>query len=184
MGALGAMIFMGMLLVLLVLKRSGEDEGTMLSVTVRRLRLDLATSLLKGRLHRFANGLNVLGSNKQCLNLLALTLTTWLLDMSIIFIAFRAFNLTLTFLAAMVTPVLLAVGMMFPGTPGYIGTYQFFTVTSLQLYAVPAGQALALAIFLNVFTIAGTTLIGIIALSAEGISWSRLATPKYFLLTT
>ncbi|MDZ4345694.1 MAG: hypothetical protein U1E51_25040 [Candidatus Binatia bacterium] len=98
--------------------------------------------------------------------------------------AFRAFNLTLTFLAAMVTPVLLAVGMMFPGDPGYIGTYQFFTVTSLQLYAVPAGQALALALFLNVFTIAGTTLIGLIALSAEGISWSRLATPKYFLLTT
>jgi uncharacterized protein (TIRG00374 family) len=180
MGVLGAMILTGMLLVLMMLKRSAEAERTILNFAMRRLRLDLATSLLKGRLHRFASGLNVLGSNKQCLNLLALTLTTWLLDMSIIFIAFRVFNLTLPFMAAMVTTVLLAVGMMFPGAPGFIGTYQFFTVTSLQLYAVPAGQALALAIFLNVFTIADTTLIGLIALSAEGISWSRLAHPTIF----
>ena len=97
-----------------------------------------------------------------------------------LFLVFQMFGMNLPFTAAIITAVLLSIGMMVPAAPGFIGTYQFFTVTGLQLYHVPAEQALALAVFLNVFVIANTTLIGLLALSTEGMSWSRLRQPKIF----
>ena len=96
------------------------------------------------------------------------------------FIVFLMFGLNLPFVAAIVTGVILSVGMMLPAAPGFIGTYQFFTVTGLQLYQVVESKALAIAVFLNLFVFAITTLLGIIALSAEGMSWSRLRRPKIF----
>ena len=61
--------------------------------------------------------------------------------------------------------------MMLPAAPGAIGTYQFFAVTGLQLYNVPESQAVAIAVFLNLFVITNSTVLGLLALSVEGANW-------------
>jgi uncharacterized membrane protein YbhN (UPF0104 family) len=88
------------------------------------------------------------------------------------FAGFRAFGLVLPFFAAIVGVVFLAVGMMMPGAPGFVGTYQFFVVTALGLYRVSESQALAVALFLNIFMFSLNTLIGLLALAISGLSWS------------
>ena len=78
----------------------------------------------------------------------------------------------LPFVAAIVGVVLLALGLMIPAGPGFIGTYQFFVVTALGIYSVSESKALALALFLNLFVFALSTLLGLLALIVGGFSWS------------
>jgi hypothetical protein len=80
--------------------------------------------------------------------------------------------------AAIITGVILSIGMMLPAAPGSIGTYQFFGVTALQLYHVPDGLALAMAIFLNLFVFTFSTLLGLLALSVGGLGQLLAMTPK------
>ena len=61
--------------------------------------------------------------------------------------------------------------MMLPAAPGAIGTYQFFTITGLHLYDVPESQALAMGVFLNLFILTNSTVLGLLALSVEGVNW-------------
>jgi uncharacterized protein (TIRG00374 family) len=180
MGVLGAVIFLGTLLVLLLLNVRNRARGTSPKITVQRPRPGPVKSALQKLLSRFAGGLNALSNKRQFMILLALTLPIWLLDMSIMFVTFQAFGLALPFVAAMITVVLLCVGMMIPAAPGFVGTYQFFMITGLQLYHVPESQALAMALFLNLFVFAVSTLVGLLVLSVEGVSWSRLRHPKIF----
>lgn len=108
-------------------------------------------SLLYRLLDRFVGGLSVLKSKKRFAALIVFTVVIWLLEALLMFSAFRTFALVLPFVAAIVCLVLLTMGLMFPAAPGFVGTYQFFLVTALRLYKVPEGQALAIALFLNLF---------------------------------
>jgi len=177
-GALGAVIFLGMLLVLFVLNVYGKADGMRSNVIIQHSRPGLVTSAVQGLLSRFAGGLNALSNKRQFIILLALTSPIWLLDISIMFITFQAFSLALPFVAAMVTMVLLCMGMMIPAAPGFIGTYQFFVITGLQIYHVPRSQALAMAVFLNLFVFAISTLVGLLALSVKGIGWLLPMVPR------
>lgn len=178
-GGLGSAIFVAVLFLLLLLRNAhGKIYGTWPRGTAKKLGFENAFEsllpTLQGLVHRFCSGLNILSSTRQSGAVFALTVFIWLLDFSIMFVGFKVFGLSLSVGAAMVTSVLLAVGMMAPAAPGFIGTYQFFVTTGLQLYNVPSGQALALAVFLNLFVVVFTTVAGIISLSREGIRWSGL----------
>jgi uncharacterized protein (TIRG00374 family) len=179
-GALGSLVFLGTLLLLLIINAHGKANRTRSDTSAEASRFGKMFSAMQRLLNRFALGLTALNSKRQAMVVLMVTLAIWYLEFSIMFIVFRMFGLNLPFTAAIVTGVIVSVGMMVPAAPGAIGTYQFFTVTGLQLYQVPESQALAMAVFLNLFVIAITTLLGLIALSAEGMSWSRLRRPKIF----
>jgi len=119
-------------------------------------------------IQRFSGGLHGLSNSKSFFLLMGAGFIIWTLECMIIFICFQAFEINLPFVAAIVTMVFLSVGTMLPAAPGFIGTYQFFVVSALHLYLVPENNALALALFLNVFVIVVTTIVGLIAISLEG----------------
>ena len=169
-GALGSLVFLGSLVLLLVVNAHSKSSRNKLDATAGESRFGKLVSAMQRLLRRFALGLNALNSKRQALVVLMLTLAIWLLEFSFMFLVFQMFGLNLPFVAAVVTGVILSVGMMLPAAPGAIGTYQFFTVTGLQLYHVPESQALAMAIFLNLFVFANSTLLGLLALSVEGVN--------------
>jgi uncharacterized protein (TIRG00374 family) len=173
MGVAGAAIFVGTLLVLWMLKRGGWTQRKWPKAAIERLQRGSTRYTLQKLQSRFAGGLNILGDKKHFTMLLVLSLAIWLLDAAIIFVGFQAFKLTLPFVAAIVTGVILCLGTMLPAMPGNIGTYQFFVVTGLGLFAVPESQALALAVFLNIFGLALSTLLGLLAFSTKWVSASR-----------
>ena len=122
-------------------QRSWESEQNKFEYSGEGSRFGNVVLTLQRLLQRFALGLNALNNKRQVLVLITLTLTIWFLEFSIMFVVFLMFGLNLSFVAAIVTGVILSIGMMIPAAPGAIGTYQFFTVTGLQLYHVPEGQA-------------------------------------------
>ena len=168
-GALGSLVFLGSLVLLLLVNAHAKANRS--AATAEESHFYKMVSMMHGLLQRFALGLNALNSKRQTLVVFILTLAIWVLEFSIMFIVFLMFGLDLPFVAAIVTGVILSIGMMLPAAPGAIGTYQFFTVTGLQLYQVPESQALAMAIFLNLFVLANSTLLGLLALSVEGANW-------------
>jgi uncharacterized protein (TIRG00374 family) len=167
-GGFASLIFLGLLLLLLVVNVHGKANRAKDIATDQSPKEMLR--VIRGLLQRFALGLNALNSKRQALIIVTLTFAIWLLEFSFIFLAFLMFGLNLTFLAALVTGVILSMAMMLPAAPGAIGTYQFFTVAALQFYHVPESQALALAVFLNLFVFAFSTLVGLLALSFEGVN--------------
>ena len=170
-GALGSLVMLGSLLFLLVIKAHSEENRTRSDITSDRSTLRKLFRRIQRLLQGFVLGLNALNSKKQTLVVFILTLAIWLLEFSIMFVVFRMFSLDLPFVAAVVTAVIVSVGIMLPAAPGAIGTYQFFTITGLHLYDVPESQALAMGVFLNLFILTNSTVLGLLALSVEGVNW-------------
>jgi len=168
-GAIGSLVFLGSLLLLLVVNAHSKVNRTKADARAEESHYGKMSAAIQRSLQRFALGLNALNSKRQILAVLIVTLAIWLLEFSFIFVVFLMFGLNLPFVAAIVTGVILSVGMMLPAAPGFIGTYQFFTVTGLKLYHVPDSQALAVAIFLNLFVFANSTLLGMFALSIKAL---------------
>jgi uncharacterized protein (TIRG00374 family) len=169
-GFVGALLFSGVLLLLFVLAlRNKTGVHSIVSDELQRTRAGI---VLRRLFSRFVGGLAPLKNAAQFVGLLSLTVVVWLLDISLMFVGFRVLGLALPFLAAIVGVVLLALGMMVPGAPGFIGTYQFFVVTALGLYSVSGSQALAMALFLNVFVFALSTALGLVVLAVSGLRWS------------
>ena len=177
--AIGSLVFLGLLLILLIINAHGKAHRTRSDVTAEQFCFGKMVAAMQRILQRFALGLNVLNNKRQTLVVLIVTLAIWLLEFSIMFVVLLMFGLSLPFVAAIVTGVILSIGMMLPAAPGAVGTYQFFTVTGLQLYHVPDSQALAIAVFLNLFVFANSTVLGLIALSVKGMGWLLPIVPRY-----
>lgn len=65
-----------------------------------------------------------------------------------------AFHLTLPLVAALLLWVFLAAGSALPSAPGYVGVYQVAAVWALSFFAVSASSAVAIAVVLQVTTLA------------------------------
>lgn len=119
-------------------------------------------------LQKFSTGLFALRTAHHFTLLSALTLFIWGWEVIILFICLQAFSIPVPFTAALVTLVFLCVGSMLPAAPGFIGTYQLFIVAALQLYSIPDTNAFALSVFLNLYVIILTLILGVVAILLEG----------------
>jgi uncharacterized protein (TIRG00374 family) len=172
MGYLAAVLFLGALSVLFVMSLRSRPESHPAIFKENGYWTAKANAILHWFLSRFVGGLTPLRQTSHFLMLMVLTFVIWLCDITLMFSAFQALGLVLPFVAAIVGVVLLALGLMIPAGPGFIGTYQFFVVTALGLYKVSESQALATALFLNLFVLVLSSLLGLFALVVGGFSWS------------
>ncbi len=117
---------------------------------------------------KFSLGLHTLRAGRHFIAASMMTIVVWMLETAIIFTCFLAFDIELGVGAAMVTLALLTAGSILPSAPGFIGTYQLFIVSALNLYGVPETNSFAMSVFLNIYVMALTTTMGVIALLLEG----------------
>lgn len=127
-----------------------------------------AVNMVTPILHKFSVGLYALRNAQHFMCLSVLTMLIWLFEVLLMYLCFKAFAISLGPTAALVTMVFLCIGGLLPAAPGLIGTYQFFIVAGLQLYAISETSAFALAIFLNLYVIIMTTLLGAVAMYRDG----------------
>ena len=137
---------------------NGPDSGV----------VDRVKRLTRQTLQKFSTGLFALRSLRHFTALSALTLFLWFWEVIIIYICLQAFSIPVPFTAAIVALVFLCLGTMLPSAPGFIGTYQLFIVAALQLYAVPETSAFALSVFLNLFMIVISSILGAVAIVLDG----------------
>ena len=66
------------------------------------------------------------------------------------------------------------IGTLLPGTPGNVGSWQFFCTIGLQLFGVGAATAAGFSIVAYFVWTIPPLLIGLVALAFSPFSWSEL----------
>ncbi len=119
---------------------------------------------------KFVSGLSVMGSGAGVIYLSFLSLLVWGLSAFNSYFMLLAFDLHLGPLAWFTWLVVVSLGIMLPAAPGFIGTYQAFTVLSLALFNVSRETALAVSVITHAMQFFPITLAGLYHLRKEHLS--------------
>ncbi len=86
----------------------------------------------------------------------------------------RAYHINLSFLHAAALFAIVMIGTFLPGTPGNVGTWQFFCAVGLQLFGVSAARAAGYSLVAYVIWTIPPVLMGMIALLVSPLKWADL----------
>jgi uncharacterized protein (TIRG00374 family) len=118
--------------------------GSLCENLLRRMPMPPA---VRARLLEFAGqvllGMRAFHHTGRFLGFAAFTVTIWVVDAVGTMIAGHALNLAISFPMAMLLLTGLGLSSALPSTPGYVGIYQFVTVTILVPLGIEKSQALA-----------------------------------------
>lgn len=99
------------------------------------------------------------------------TLLIVILGASTNYLLFLAFDLQLSFLAALFLLVVLMAGVSVPSVPGRFGVFHYLTVISLAVFGVPKDLALVCGVVLHLITYLPTVVVGAYGLLKERTPW-------------
>ncbi len=139
-----------------------------------------AKDKLKDVLYSFANGLEVLKNSNHLIMVMIFSVAGWLVMASAYQFAIIAFDFKLPLYAPFVVMVILALGVMIPSSPGFVGTYHYLCIVSLALFAISKDVALSFSIVVHISGFIPVTLIGLYYLWRESLSLRDLASRKEF----
>jgi uncharacterized protein (TIRG00374 family) len=122
----------------------------------------------------FTLGLQVFDDPRALLTVAGLSLLIWLINVAGIQAMFATFALDLPVHAAMLAQAVIAVAIVLPSAPGYVGTFQVATVAALALFAVPEATALSLSLVYHAVNYVPITVAGLVYLSAMNLTLGEL----------
>ncbi|MCK5218744.1 flippase-like domain-containing protein [bacterium] len=93
-------------------------------------------------LHSFIDGLSVLRNRRDSLLALGFSVLAWSGESATYYFVLRAFDVVLPLYAAVMLMALVNLGIMLPSSPGYIGPFEFFGVSTLLLFGVDKSVSL------------------------------------------
>ncbi len=96
----------------------------------------------------FLEGLQLLPDVKKTLWVLLLSLVNWLLLGVSNYVMFYAFGMNLSIFNAFAILAIVALGVMIPAAPGFIGTYHYACVLGLTSFGIAKSEALSYAVAL------------------------------------
>lgn len=168
-GYLGLLVSLLLLAILAVLRRWPERSRKVVEriLTLFPKQIAYLGAEIFGK---FLTGLSVMGSGAGVLYLSFLSLLVWALSAFNSYFMLLAFDLHLGPLAWFTWLVVVSLGIMLPGPPGFIGTYQAFTVISLALFDVSKELALAVSVVTHAMQFLPITLAGLYHLKKEHLS--------------
>jgi uncharacterized protein (TIRG00374 family) len=126
--------------------------------------VDRLVSLIEGIRH----GLSALRSPALLGGTIVWSLLLWLTNALAFFVAFRAFDIPVGFVGALVMQGILIFGITVQLTPGFLGQFEAAIVAALALYRIPNDLASSYAIAFHVTTFLPIILLG---------GWSLARTP-------
>lgn len=132
--------------------------------------------------HRFTDGLTVLGRKETLLELAASSLSLWAMYAMMVYLVMRSVGLVSPefseiwenqLAAALVTLVFTTFGFAMPGAPGAVGTYHGVAVLGLSLFSVPGDRAVGFAVLLHALNYIPLTVLGLIFFWKNGLSFGE-----------
>jgi glycosyltransferase 2 family protein len=122
----------------------------------------------------FLHGLSSMRRPNVVVSTSILSIVVWTIEWAAYYSVASAFDLGLSSvdLAAACAFLLVVVnlGIMLPAAPGYVGTFQFFAVSSLGVWGIPKEPALAVAIVAHLTQYILVTAIGLAFFGREHVS--------------
>ncbi|MEY3011540.1 MAG: hypothetical protein RIT45_275 [Pseudomonadota bacterium] len=150
-GAYAALTVFGSAMIGLVLTAVARNfTKRLLELTVGRLSGQLA-SRIHGLLTTFIDGLRVLGSPGAIASFVLLTAGYWLTNGFGIWVMARGLGLEVPVTAGYAMMCCVVVGMMIPNSPGNVGSFWYFLLLPMGLYAIDADSPRAIAFALLVW---------------------------------
>jgi uncharacterized protein (TIRG00374 family) len=125
-------------------------------------------------LDSFRTGLDVLSDARALVSTALLSLVIWLVNAAGVEATFRAFSLELPLYASFLVLGTIAVALVLPSAPGYIGPLQVGAVQGLALVGVPRETALSLSIVYHLLNYIPITIVGLAYLSALNLTLGEL----------
>lgn len=129
-------------------------------------------SFIKNQLHAFIEGLEILPDVKKTLYVAFLSAIIWGLLALSCYLMFFAFGLNdkLSIINAFALTVIIAIGVMLPAAPGFVGNYHYACVLGLKFFGVNEAAALSYAIALHFLQLIPVIGIGLVLLPSQKIS--------------
>ena len=122
----------------------------------------------------FAQGLAVMRQPRRLAVSLLLSFPLWLSIAAGIWLTSHAFHMTFGYLGSFLVMTLLVVGVAMP-TPGAIGGFHaMYQITVTTFFGVPNDRAIGAAIVLHAISFLPVTLLGVVFMAREGLSFGRM----------
>jgi uncharacterized protein (TIRG00374 family) len=169
-GLTGA-LYLGILAGLMIL-RTGRGMGV-LDATLGRLPTRLAGPARR-LVDSFRAGLDVLSDGRALASTAALSVLIWVVNALGVEATFYAFGLDLPAYASFLLLGTIAVALVLPSAPGYVGPFQIGTVEGLALVGVARDTALSLSIVYHLANYVPITLVGLAYLSVLNLTLGDL----------
>ncbi len=131
-----------------------------------------------GLVQCFLEGLAAMKSAKNLIVAAILSIPIWTAYALGTYAALKACTIDAPFSASWVVLAFVGIGVSLPSAPGFVGTFQFFTVAALALYAVEPQQAFGFSLLYHLAQYIPVTLFGWILLIKEQMSLGDLAAIK------
>ncbi len=118
----------------------------------------------------FTSGFRVLRQGRVLIIIIFLSIFLWIIYGFILYLTFISFEINLPFTNTLFVLTLIAISVMIPSSPGYIGTWEYFGVMALGILAIDSSKALSCVFLYHMTQYLPVILIGLLCLAREGIS--------------
>jgi len=172
-GYLSFAVFLSLLLVLFLLATREERTMSIIRILTKWLpqRVQNGTQAF---VSSFTEGLRILPDLRRLGLGVALSLIIWTLMGLVFYILLLCFHMRLPLIAGYTLLVIVVIGIMIPGAPGFVGNFHFACVVGLSLFGIPRSEALSYAIVNHLVVVLFTVALGVIFLPRVKISWPSL----------
>ena len=171
-GAAAFFILLSAFLILLMIKKTTGIRLAKKIVNIFSARLAEKVGNL---LNNFLSGLVIVNHKRNIFGAFIFSIIVWLSEASTYYIVSLSFNMNLPLYVALLTVVIVNIGILIPSAPGYIGAFEFFCISSLAIFAVGKSIALSFAIVLHTVLFIPITVIGIYYFWKENLNFSDIA---------
>ncbi len=166
-------LFLGILIILHMMMRYKELANKVIKNLFAFLKEPILKKILN-LLSSFTEGLNVLRKRKEILSVSFLSILVWTFEGTTFYLVAKALNLWLSYPQAYLTMTVIALGLMIPSSPAFIGVYEYFCITALALFAVDKSRALSYAVLIHLFQFTIIVSLGLLFLWKENLSLWKL----------
>ena len=168
-GLIILIIVLAVFVLLLLLVGKKELSLKILNVIIDKLP-ERVGGFIKNQLHAFIEGLEILPDVKKTLYVAFLSAIIWGLLALSCYLMFFAFGFKLSLSNAFALTVIIAIGVMLPAAPGFVGNYHYACVLGLKFFGVNEAEALSYAIALHFLQLIPVIGIGLGLLPSQNIS--------------
>jgi glycosyltransferase 2 family protein len=98
----------------------------------------------------FLHGMKGITHSRGLLPIALLSIACWVIHAMYFFLMFKALDIELSYSAALVLQMVIGLGVILPAAPGYLGTFEYFTVLGLALFGIGHEAAFAYALLAHI----------------------------------
>jgi uncharacterized protein (TIRG00374 family) len=110
---------------------------------------------------QFLQGMKGITHSRGLLPISLLSIACWVVHGMYFFLMFTALDLELSFAAALILQMVIGLGVIVPAAPGYVGTFEYFTVLGLALFGIGQGAAFAYALLAHICQFVPVSVVGL-----------------------